>query len=242
VLQTVPDAVHVLPEQHGRPSLPHDSQNPLVVQTWLLETVPHACPGPTHVVVAPWLSQHPPLLHWLPRQQASPKLPHGWHVVPEQTDVPPEHCSPSKTHVWSVGSQQPLWHAIPLVQHGPPVKPQLVPLDEEMPLEEEEMPLDDPVLVDVLGQVEEALPLIDAVAPPCVHVMVQLEPVVFEEHTMPLADSVPHRHNVAPFWVAVQHPELLPEQPGGIASTKTNRSPHPYRIDPAYPRRAWKAP
>jgi hypothetical protein len=63
VLQTVPDVVHTLPEQQGSPSLPHDSQNPLVVHTWVAAAAPHAWPGPTHVDVLPWLSQHPPLLH-----------------------------------------------------------------------------------------------------------------------------------------------------------------------------------
>jgi hypothetical protein len=36
-------------------------------------------------------------------------------------DEPPEHCSPSNTHVWFAGSQQPLWHATPVVQQDPPV-------------------------------------------------------------------------------------------------------------------------
>jgi hypothetical protein len=55
----------------------------------------------------------------------------------------------------------------------------VAPLEEEMPLDEE-IPLDEPVLV--FPHVADALPLIDCVAPPCVHVMVQLVPLVVDEH------------------------------------------------------------
>lgn len=87
--------MHVLPAQHGSPSLPHDSQNPPDVQTWVTPIEPQADPCPTHRLVVDDVSQQPPPLHWLPRQHASPGEPHGWHVVPLHTDEPPEHCSPS---------------------------------------------------------------------------------------------------------------------------------------------------
>jgi hypothetical protein len=55
-------------------------------------------------------------------QHAWPVAPHGVHDVPAQTDEPPEHCSPSNTHSWVPGSQQPPVHGVALpVQQGPPL-------------------------------------------------------------------------------------------------------------------------
>jgi hypothetical protein len=67
-------------------------------------------------------------------------------VVPEQIVEPPEQLSPAKTHVFAVGSQQPFWQAVPVVQHGSPEFPHdsHVPLDVQIswnvPLDEHELP------------------------------------------------------------------------------------------------------
>jgi hypothetical protein len=120
VTHTVVVSVHVLPGQQSSPSLPHDSHVPPVVHTSSKPTSPQAEPTPTHVAGVDWSSQQPPV-HCSPRQQACPVPPHGVHDVPEQTDDPPEHSSPSKTHACVVGSQQPPLHGVPVVQHASPL-------------------------------------------------------------------------------------------------------------------------
>jgi hypothetical protein len=56
---------HDRPGQQGSRSLPHDSQNPPVEQTSMMEPVgAQRAPGATHVCTAPELSQQPPALHW----------------------------------------------------------------------------------------------------------------------------------------------------------------------------------
>jgi hypothetical protein len=55
--------LQMFPWQHGRASLPHDSQYPLVVHTWELLMEPHDMPVPTHVRVDDWTSQQSPPLH-----------------------------------------------------------------------------------------------------------------------------------------------------------------------------------
>jgi len=82
---------------------------------------PQAEPTPTHVVGVDWSSQQPSV-HWSPRQHACPVPPQGVHDVPEQTDEPPEHSSPSNTHACVPGSQHPPVHGVVLpVQQGPPL-------------------------------------------------------------------------------------------------------------------------
>jgi hypothetical protein len=112
-------------------------------------------------------------------------------------------------------------HAAPVVQHGSPVYPHVVePLDDETT--PDELPLDD----DVSPHVDVAEPEIDCVAPPCVHVIVQLDPLVFDEHVAPAADSVPQRHSDWPPWLTVQHPPLGPdEQASGMRSATRRDAP-----------------
>jgi hypothetical protein len=121
---TTPEPVHALPGQQGSPSLPHDSQKPpLLGQICWLPTDPHVPPTPTHLDGVDELSQQP-FVQLLALQHGSPALPHDWHCVPEHTLEPPEQDSPLKTHALVVGSQQPLWHATPVLQHGEPEVPQ----------------------------------------------------------------------------------------------------------------------
>jgi hypothetical protein len=99
VWHTVWVAVHWLPEQHGRPTLPHDWQTLLDVHTRAMPTMAHAEPVATQVpalvpVLLASLSQQP-LWHWAPGQHGCPVPPQAWQLVPEQTDLPPAHCSPS---------------------------------------------------------------------------------------------------------------------------------------------------
>ena len=60
-------------------------------------------------------------MHSSPGQHGWPVAPHDWQVVPEQTDEPPEHCSPLNTQICDVGSQQPSVQGVDPVQHAEPV-------------------------------------------------------------------------------------------------------------------------
>jgi hypothetical protein len=175
------------------------------VHTSLRPVEPHANPGATHVLCTDEVSQHPPPVHWLPWQHGSPVEPHGTQVVPLHVAVPPEHCSPSNRHSCVVGSQQPPLHAMPVVQHGSPLYPQ-----ETEPLDDDTTP--DELDVDVLPHVPVAEPEIDCVLAPCVHVIVQLEPLAFDEQVTPDADSVPQRHSDWPPWLTVQQPPFEPDE------------------------------
>jgi hypothetical protein len=71
VVQLVPLSVQTSPAQQGRPLLPHDSQKAPLEHTRLIPTVAQAWPEATHTPVAPAspsVSQHPPPVHWAPRQ------------------------------------------------------------------------------------------------------------------------------------------------------------------------------
>ncbi len=72
-----------------------------------------------------------------------------------------------------------------------------------------------PPSTEVSPHVLDPVPLTDCLVAPCVHSMVQLEPLTLDVHTTPSTASVPHRHIDVPFWLAVQHADalLLPEQP-----------------------------
>ena len=121
VVQTVLLSVQVPPEQHGSPSEPQDSQKPPPLHTSPASL--HAAPSATHVLVLPLVSQQPPPVQSRLKQQGCPVAPHAWHVVPEQTDVPPEHDSPSDTHVLASGLQQPLSQGVAPVQQPKPLMP-----------------------------------------------------------------------------------------------------------------------
>jgi len=113
--------------------LPHDSQKPPEDgQTcWVDPSDEHIPPTATHWLGVADVSQHP-AVQLSPLQQGCPAPPHAWQVDPEQmVEVPPEHDSPLKTHWLFVGSQQPLWHATPVWQHGEPE----VPHDSQKPLD-----------------------------------------------------------------------------------------------------------
>jgi hypothetical protein len=120
----VSDEGQLCPGQQGSPSLPHDSQKPSeLLHTSVSPPVEAQMPpGATQVLVVPWLLQHPPPVHWS-LQQGSPAAPHDWHVppAPEQTLLPPEQVEFGKTQVLFAGSQQPSWHAAPVVQHALPL-------------------------------------------------------------------------------------------------------------------------
>ncbi len=122
VLQTVPLSVQVPPGQHGSPSEPQDAQKPLPMHTSSASL--HAAPSATHVLVLPLVSQQPPPVHCTPpSRQGCPVAPQSWHVVPEQIDAPPEHESPSDTHVLASGSQQPSSQGVAPVQQPKPLMP-----------------------------------------------------------------------------------------------------------------------
>lgn len=99
------------------------------------------------------------------------------------------------------GSQQPPLHAVPVVQHGSPVYPQ-----EPEPLDDETTP--DELDVAVLPHDVDADPESDCVVAPCEHVIVQLEPLPFDVHVTPPADSVPQRQSDWPPWLTVQQAPL----------------------------------
>ena len=50
-------------------------------------------------------------------------------------------------------------------------------------------------LLEVLPHDDELVPVIDCVAPPCVQLMLQPEPLRLDEQVAPPADSVPQRHS-----------------------------------------------
>jgi hypothetical protein len=118
VAQTVFVSGHELPGQHGRPSVPQDSQKP-PVQTSPLVDAPHDAPSATHWLGVCTTSQQPSLLHEPPEQQGSPGPPQVPQVVPTHSMDPFAQSAPSRTHVWFVASQQPPVQVDP-VQHGPP--------------------------------------------------------------------------------------------------------------------------
>ena len=76
----------------------------------------------THFVVDG--SQHPPLVHTLLAQHASPVTPQGTHDVPLQTSPPP-HALPLPTHVLDVGSQHTVLAHAPPAQQGSVAAPQV---------------------------------------------------------------------------------------------------------------------
>jgi hypothetical protein len=141
--------------------------------------------------------------------------------VPLQTELPPEHCSPSKTHVLLPGSQHPSVQAVPVVQHEAPVKPQLVLT---------------PPSLSVLPHVTEPVPVSVSVVEPSVQTILQLDTLPLDVQISPSVDSVPHRQIVTPFSAAVQHTPLelllVPEQPEG--SPRTNIRP---KANPTAPER-----
>jgi hypothetical protein len=94
-------------------------------------------------------------------------------------------------------------------------------------------------LVEVLQELVD-VPDTDAVCPLYVHVMVQLEPLPPTEHDAPLPDSVPQRHTVCPFALALQHAGVLPpEHPATTTNpraTAAKQATHPRMTASTYHR------
>jgi len=163
-----------------------------------------------------------PFVHWSPRQHAWPVPPQGAHVVPVQTDEPPEHCSPLNTHIAVVGSQQPSVQAVAPVQQASPGLPHVV----WMPPSK---------LAVVAAHDAVTLPAIDSVCPLWVHVMVQPDPDAADEQLVPSVASVPQRHSETPSEATVQHAEpdvVLDEHPSGTPSSRAATAPtvHTWRM------------
>jgi hypothetical protein len=211
VMQTVSGSLHPPPGQHGPSASPHTSQKPAAAHTsFPAADALHEAPRAMQVLGVVVKSQHPDS-QASPGQQGWPEVPHELHPVAVHTAVPPEHDAPANTHVCVVGSQQPpAWQGVAPAQQTAPAKPQSLP---KAPSSEFDTPPSSETPTP-LAQLAAGVPEIDAVSPPCVHVIEQLDPPLVTEHVFPCADRLPQRHtNVPPFSTWQQGDELLEEHP-----------------------------
>jgi len=88
------------------------------------------------------------------------------------------------------------------------------------------------VIIEVAPHDAVTVPPTVSVSPSWVHVMVHEEPVALDEHDVPSAASVPHRHSDSPSVVTVQHAvdDVLDEHPSGVASPTAAKAPTPNSV------------
>jgi hypothetical protein len=122
---TVPGSVHVFPEQHAEPVVPHAVQTPPAHESPLVhagDVAQHACPTvphPAQIDPAPHVS---PTAHAPPGQQACPVFPHDWHVPPTHCNVP-VHAAPVAQHACETFPQAVVPEEFGTQNNTPPTMP-----------------------------------------------------------------------------------------------------------------------